>query len=105
MEYNILLIKMETYLSIMDYLTRYFSYNYFSGVNCNDSIYADWIVNGQSWWTKSAYPHTDIDLWKVEIDGRLNGNRHSSANTIRPVVVVSKKVFDINSLIKIKYFN
>jgi hypothetical protein len=66
------------------------NYNYKSTVNCNDSQYGSWLVNGQMWWTKSAYPHTEIDIWKVETSGKLNGNRHTSSNGIRPVITVSK---------------
>ena len=72
------------------------NYNYFSDVNCNNSPFAEWIVNGQNWWTKSAYPHSDVDLWKVEIDGRLNGNKHTSSNGVRPVITVSKNIFKLN---------
>ena len=72
------------------------NYNYFSDVNCNNSPFAEWIVNGQNCWTKSAYPHSDVDLWKVEIDGRLNGNKHTSSNGVRPVITVSKNIFKLN---------
>ena len=66
------------------------NYNYKSTVNCNDSQYGSWLVNGQNWWTKSAYPHSEIDIWKVETSGALNGNRYTSSNGIRPVITVSK---------------
>ena len=65
------------------------SYNYTSSITCADSTYAEWIVNGQSWWTKSAYPHFSDNIYKVEQEGAFNGNLYTSSNGVRPVIELS----------------
>ena len=69
-------------------------YTYTSGLTCVNSEHANWLVNGQNWWTRSAYPDSSYGVWRVRTSGVLVGDDYSNTNSgVRPVITVSKSAF------------
>ena len=60
---------------------------------CNNSEHSEWLVNGQYWWTRSAYSEGSISLWIVDDDGSLGSHRGYIINDgVRPVITISKSL-------------
>ena len=56
---------------------------------CANSENAEWLVNGQSWWTRSAYADFLNHVWYVDAVGGLD-NYYSFSYGVRPVITISK---------------
>ena len=57
---------------------------------CKDSKYKSWLVNGQFWWTKSAVPVYEADLWVFAYSGVLYRGNYLDNITVRPTITISK---------------
>ena len=55
-------------------------------LSCANSPYADWLVSGVSWWTKSASSSNQYNVWVVGENGVLTAVDCSTSNAIRPVI-------------------
>lgn len=65
-------------------------YSYIADLTCANSEHADWLLNGQTWWTRSAFYQGNM-IWLVKDTGLISmGNGSSNAATIRPVITISK---------------
>ena len=63
---------------------------YIADLTCANSEHADWLLNGQTWWTRSAFYQGNI-IWLVKDTGLIYmGNGSSNDATIRPVITISK---------------
>ena len=61
------------------------------GWTCANSDNAEWLVNGQYWWTRSADPDDSNLVWYVNGDGGLSSNGYFSGYYgVRPVITISK---------------
>ena len=69
-----------------------------SELNCINSEYADWLINGQYWWTRSADADSSTTVWVVYVLGNLLANSYSDSNGVRPVITMSKEKLE-------NYFN
>lgn len=66
-------------------------YSWVDGLTCENSENADWLVNGQSWWTRSASSDFYNLVWIVTEYGGLDIYFCNYAdNGIRPVITVKK---------------
>ena len=66
-------------------------YSYTSGLTCANSSNASWLVNGQYWWTRSAYAVNSTGVWIVDTSGVLSANYYySTYSGVRPVITISK---------------
>ena len=62
-----------------------------TGLTCANSSNAHWLVNGQGWWTRSAYgAGTGVYVWSVDTTGDFYFYFHYSYRGVRPVITVSK---------------
>ena len=62
-----------------------------SGLTCANSSNASWLVNGQNWWTRSAYADYSYYVWFVNTDGRLNVSTYGGTLVgVRPVITILK---------------
>ena len=74
------------------------SYSLDGDESCVDSQYADWIVNNQSWWTRSAL--SDNSVWIVDNVGNLSYDYYDGyvsehvGHGVRPVITVSKQTLE-----------
>lgn len=59
--------------------------------NCYDSSYAEWLINGQSWWTKSAQANSFDLVWNVSTTGYLSQHGSMFTHGVRPVITISKE--------------
>ena len=65
-------------------------YSYIIGLTCNASSYKAWLVNEQSWWTRSV--GNDIHVWCVQEDGSLTTILLvANYSGIRPIITISKE--------------
>ena len=63
------------------------------GNTCVASENASWLINGQYWWTRSAYSNADYGVWGVNDLGRVGSVAYfSSTCGIRPLITISKEV-------------
>lgn len=61
-------------------------------LNCKDSNYSKWLVNGQDWWTRSVTTGASGTVWSVKtVGGCYPSSHYGATNTIRPVIIVSKE--------------
>ena len=67
-------------------------YSYVSGLTCSTSANASWIVNGQKYWTRSAYPNTSFYVWYVYTSGDLDNYYYYYSFGVRPVITISKSL-------------
>ena len=58
--------------------------------SCYDSSYAEWLINGQSWWTKSAQANSLDLVWNVSTTGYLSQHGSIFTHGVRPVITISK---------------
>jgi hypothetical protein len=69
-------------------------------LSCTNSQHVLWLVNGQSWWTRSAYSGNADDIWIVSTDGSLygfqQGNFYGGRYGIRPIITISKNVLKLD---------
>lgn len=63
---------------------------YSSEMSCADSIYYDWLVNGQAWNTRSADSAETNDFWSVSFLGTISSSDYGSWGGIRPIITISK---------------
>ena len=68
-------------------------YSYKAGLTltCANSEHANWLVNGQQWWTRSANTGYGSNVWYVHTDGRLDFNSSYINFGVRPVITISKE--------------
>ena len=72
-------------------------YSYTSGLTCANSSNAEWLVNGQYWWTRSANTASSGGVWSVHPDGYLySTGYYNTFYGVRPVITISKA--DLESL-------
>ena len=59
---------------------------------CVNSEYSSWLINGQSWWTKSASSNgAPTHVWYFRYDGILDSGAGTNiSNGVRPVITISK---------------
>ena len=70
-------------------------YSNSSGHTCANSEYAEWLVNGDNWWTRSADPTSSNFVWFVYSNGGLNYNSYDgNEHGVRPVITISKSVLE-----------
>jgi hypothetical protein len=73
-------------------------YNYSSGYTCANSENSSWLVNGQSWWTRSAVPGESTYIWTVSSSGTLLNFPNTGSNGIRPVLTINKETLEKNTI-------
>lgn len=61
---------------------------------CNNSDHSEWLVNGQSWWTHSAYSGTSSHIWMMIGSGNLSNDRYNNGDGVRPVITISKAALE-----------
>lgn len=64
-------------------------YSYAS--DCSKSEHKSWLVNGQHWWTRSAFSNNAEDIWYVNDSGYLFEIRYTDIPSVRPVITINKK--------------
>ena len=78
-------------------------YSYSDGLTCANSSNKLWLVNGQSWWTRSANADDNGSIWYVNASGGLGSNSvkyyHQWAG-VRPVITVPIEIARYYSLKK-----
>lgn len=57
---------------------------------CNNSKHKDWIVNGNSFWTRTSYAEQDDKIWRMNNDGYSNFEYFGSMYGVRPVITLPK---------------
>jgi hypothetical protein len=63
-----------------------------TGLTCANSQYSKWLVNNQSWWTKSASSEYSDAIWHSSFNGYLGaGNYEFNYAAIRPTITISKE--------------
>ena len=65
-------------------------YSWESAKTCKDSPYASWLVNGQSWWTRSSASDNSLAVWLVAWNGGLTYGVGLATDGVRPIVRVNK---------------
>lgn len=65
--------------------------DYSDGNMCYDSFYKDWLINSQSWWTKSTYSGGPVGIWIVFSEGGIGRNSYYANYGIRPVITIPKE--------------
>ena len=61
------------------------------GWTCTGSEHSNWLINGQYWWTRSAFSDDFNNVWTVDPDGYLSADNFNYNFVVRPVVTISKK--------------
>ena len=56
---------------------------------CVNSPYKDWLINGQNWWTRSAYAGFGQLIWYVYDSGAVDYGTYDFAYGIRPIITIS----------------
>lgn len=75
-------------------------YTYSSNLTCTDSEYANWIINNQWWWTKSAYSTEHDRVFIISDTGKISyGGGCYFANGIRPVIKLSSEILKPKKII------
>ena len=67
-----------------------FKYSQFS---CKNSSYSDWLINGQTWWTRSALADSHGSIITVDYDASLRYAFYDDCRTVRPVITVAKECY------------
>ena len=67
-----------------------------SSGTCVNSKYKTWLINNQTWWTRSANASQASGAWIVQKDGTINGidDALSHHGGIRPTITMSKEVYE-----------
>ena len=64
---------------------------------CANSPYSEWLLNGWSWWTRSALPTIDDEVWDVGSSGTLSTKEAGDIlSYTRPIIIISKEVLEKN---------
>ena len=64
-----------------------------SGLTCANSANASWIVNGQQYWTRSAYSNNSNSVYFVTTYGVIANNPSKNVvSGVRPVIIISKSL-------------
>lgn len=58
--------------------------------SCNESPHKDWLINGNSFWTRSSYGDEVDRVWRMYSDGFSNFDYYGSYYGIRPVITIPK---------------
>lgn len=70
-------------------------YTYNADLTCINSQYANWLVNGQWWWLKSAFATEHERVFIISDAGKISyGGGCYFANGIRPVITISSTHFE-----------
>jgi hypothetical protein len=72
------------------------NYSYTATETCTKSSYNSWLINGQYWWTRSAFPTNQKYVWAMGINGKLYAGYEGNYG-IRPVITISKINLNKNS--------
>ena len=67
-------------------------YSYDGSETCENSANASWIVNGRSYWTRSAVTNTSSLVWTGSPSGRLYDSNYGYSYGVRPVITISKSL-------------
>ena len=67
-------------------------YTYISGLTCANSMHKSWLVNNQSWWTRSVNSPYSNDVWMMRADASLHSDNNDYKYGIRPVITISKYI-------------
>lgn len=80
--------------------------NYGSGIygtdfgSCVDSVYSDWLINEQVFWTRTADADDSGQVWMVSPDGEVFAIAYDGGElSVRPVVTISKEVLEKNIMV------
>ena len=73
-----------------------YAYGQVGGWNCYSSSYGSWLLNSQSWWTRSINLGFSNSIWIMLDDGLLSVYGFDSSSGVRPVITISKS--DLKSL-------
>lgn len=57
---------------------------------CNESQHKDWLINGNSFWTRSTYGGEVDRIWRMYSDGFSNFDYYGSHYGVRPVITIPK---------------
>lgn len=57
---------------------------------CNESPHKDWLINGNSFWTRSSYGRDTDRVWRMYNDGFSNFDWYGSHYGVRPVIIIPK---------------
>ena len=70
-------------------------YSYSEGYTCANSNNAEWLVNGQWWWTRSADEDSRSKVWTVSTKGVLYSTySRDDYSVVRPIITISKDVLN-----------
>ena len=73
------------------------TYSYSDGETCLTSSYADWLVNNQYFWTRSAYSGFKSSIWYVHESGEIKGsgaNSYLHLTGVRPSINVKQSTLN-----------
>ena len=62
---------------------------------CAESEYSEWLINGQSWWTRSAESAMSSYVWMMYGAGVLSTSDNIEGNGVRPVITISKESLEL----------
>ena len=79
-----------------------YDYTHSGSETCVDSYYFNWLINGNRWWTKSAFPDPEGEyyglgnkIWYVEVSGVIDFEVYNPPGiTVRPVITISKEALE-----------
>ncbi len=63
----------------------------FTENTCNNSQYANWLVNGQFWWTKTYAGKETKYIFILRGDGVITHDPYDETNGVRPTITISKE--------------
>ena len=66
-------------------------YSYSTALTCTNSSYKSWLINNQSWWTRSAHSLNMTVLWFIGSDGLLYNFDFIASHGVRPTITISKE--------------
>ena len=69
---------------------------------CTNSPYSSWLLNGQSWFTRSAYYYWVEHLMMMKSNGTLIFANYNSTVGIRPTLTISKETLRQNEYIPVE---
>ena len=62
------------------------------GWTCTGSEHSNWLINGQYWWTRTAFSDFSGSIWILFDDGDLYSNYYYINSGVRPVITISKSL-------------
>ena len=71
-------------------------YSYSERGSCVDSTFKNWLINNQSWWTRSVRTDQDYQLWWMYENGDLHGDNEYDIGLggVRPTITISKEILN-----------